>query len=100
MFLLLFISSLGHSDPLPDSDQIVPEQGKIKAELKLQKPVDRAIVQMAQVRQSVDCLRVFLEDQVYVLETKSKWQQPDITIYENNGCLSQLPQKVVRITEE
>ncbi len=58
-------------------------------------PVVEAVeqpTQLAQSRQIVDCLKVYLADQVELKEKKLNWVQPEMVVYEKAGCLTQLPQ--------
>ena len=56
--------------------------------------------QMAQSRQIVDCLVVFLEDQIAAKEKKLEWKQPEMAVYEKVGCLSQLPVAKAVVTND
>ena len=98
--ILLFLIALSYADDVaPDTAKgdTVKESAPVLPLIEVA-PLDRSVVQMSKLRQSVDCLKVYLEDQNTALEKKMKeWSQPDIKIYEDSKCSSQLPQTLVAV---
>ena len=96
LFLSLFIGLSYADDMAPDTAKGEVVKSDTPLTLPTSNSIDRSVEQMSKVRQSVDCLKVYLEDQNTALEKKMKnWNQPDIKIYEANACSSQLPKTLV-----